>query len=364
METQKVRTVESPYMNWAKRRSSAKFNLATSGMPNVLLRDLPFEKEDLELTYGEYGYEPLIDAIAEKCGVASENVVLSFGTSMANHLAMAALIAPGDEVLIERPVYELIVSAAEYLGANVVFFDRRYENGFSIDAQELSSKITDKTKLVVLTNLHNPSSVFADEATLGQIAHAADKVGAKVMVDEVYLDTMFEQAPRSAFHMAENIVVTNSLTKTYGLSGLRCGWILADNASTQRMLRLNDLFAATNVHVAERLSLIALQNLDIFRDRAITLLGTNRPILDAFFDSRDDIEAVRTEHGTTAFPRLLRGDNETLYKLLREKYETSVVPGRFFYADDHFRIGITCDTEMLREGLERLGKALDELGSP
>ena len=356
-----MRTLESPYMNWAKRRSSAKFNLATSGMPNVLLRDLPFEKEELELTYGEYGYEPLLAAVAEKCGVASENVVLSFGTSMANHLAMAALIAPGDEVLIERPAYEMIVSAAEYLGADVVHFDRRYENGYRIDVQEMSGQITDKTKLIVLTNLHNPSSVYEDEATLKQIADAAAKVGAKVLIDEVYLDTMFEQAPRSSFHLAENIVVTNSLTKAYGLSGLRCGWILADAATAQRMLRLNDLFAATNVHVAERLSLIALHNLDIFRDRAKVLLGTNRPILDAFFDSRDDIDAVRTEHGTTAFPRLLRGDNVTLYKSLREKYETSVVPGSFFYAADHFRIGITCDTEMLRNGLERLGDALDEL---
>ena len=348
-------------MNWAKRRSSAKFNLATSGMPNVLLRDLPFEKEDLELTYGEYGYEPLIDAIAEKCGVASENVVLSFGTSMANHLAMAALIVPGDEVLIERPAYELIVSVAEYLGANVVHFDRRHENRYRIDVDELSRQITDKTKLIVLTNLHNPSSVYTDDHTLKQIADFAARVGAKVLVDEVYLDTMFDQAPRSSFHLAANIVVTNSLTKAYGLSGLRCGWILADKTSAQRMLRLNDLFAATNVHVAERLSLIALQNLDIFLDRAKSLLGTNRPILDAFFDSRDDIDAVRIEHGTTAFPRLLPGDNEMLYKLLREKYETSVVPGSFFYADDHFRIGITIDTEMLRSGLERLGKALDEV---
>jgi len=361
MESKKIRTVESPYMNWAKRRSSAKFNLATSGMPNVLLRDLPFEKEDLELTYGEYGYEPLIDAIAEKSGIASENVVLSFGTSMANHLAMAALIAPGDEVLIERPAYELIVSAAEYLGANVAFFDRKHENGYRIDAQELSDKITNKTKLIVLTNLHNPSSACADEATLKQIADVAEKVGAKVLIDEVYLDTMFENAPASSFHLAENIVVTNSLTKAYGLSGLRCGWILADSASANRMLRLNDLFAATNVHVAERLSLIALQNLDIFRNRAKELLGTNRAILDAFFDSRDDLDVFRTEYGTTAFPRLLSGSNETLYNLLREKYETSVVPGSFFYAAAHFRIGITCDTEMLCSGLARLGDALDEI---
>lgn len=348
-------------MNWSKLKSSAKYNLATSGMPNVLMKDFPFEKEDLELTNGGYGYEPLIEAIAEKSNVNSENVVLSFGTSMANHLALAALIAPGDEVLIETPVYELIVSAAEYLGANVKFFERKHENNYRIEPSELESKITDKTKLVILTNLHNPSSVYTDEEMLEQIGAIAARVGAKVLVDEVYLDTMFDDAPPSAFHLGENFVTTNSLTKTYGLSGLRCGWILADKTAANKMHRLNDLFGATNVHVAERLSLIALKNLHIFRDRAKKLLETNRPILNQFLDSRSDLETVKPIYGTTAFPRLLEKNPEFFFKLLREKYETSVVPGRFFYAENHFRIGITCDTEMLKDGLESLSAALDEL---
>lgn len=358
-----MRTLESPYMQWAKLKSGAKYNLATSGMPNVLIKDFaPFEKEDLEITYGGYGYEPLTEAIAEKCGAKSENVVLSFGTSMANHLALAALVAPGDEVLIETPVYELIVSAAEYLGANVKFFERRHENDYQIDASEIERQMTDKTKLVVLTNLHNPSGVYTDQEVLRQIGEAASRVGARVLVDEVYLDTMFTDAPPSAFHAGENLVVTNSLTKTYGLSGLRCGWILANKDEAQKMHRLNDLFGSTNVHVAERLSLIALKNLHIFRDRARKLLETNRPILNEFLDSRRDLETVKPLYGTTAFPRLLKANPEGFYKLLREKYETTVVPGSFFYAENHFRIGITCETETLRGGLERLGAALDEIG--
>ncbi len=356
-----MRTLESPYMNWAKLKSAAKFNLATSGMPNVLLKDFPFEKDDLELTYGGYGFEPLVEAIAKKCSVKSENVVLSFGASMANHLAMAALIASGDEVLIEKPVYELIVSAAEYLGASVKFFERRHENDYRIDVNEIESKITNKTKLVILTNLHNPSSVYAEEETLRQIGAAASRVGAKVLADEVYLDTMFEDAPRSSFHLGENFVVTNSLTKTYGLSGLRCGWILADKDSAQTMRRLNDLFGVTNIHVAERLSLIALKNIHIFRDRAKNLLDTNRPLLNEFLDARDDLETVKAAYGTTVFPRLLSADEEKFFRLLREKYETSVVPGRFFYAENHFRLGITCDAATLCGGLDRLSAALDEV---
>ena len=349
-------------MNWAKLKSSAKYNLATSGIPNVLMKDFPpFTREDLELTYGVYGYEPLKNAIAGKSGAKSENVVLSFGTSMANHLAFAVLIKPGDEVLVETPVYELIVSALEYLGANIKFFERRHENKFQIDIAEIENKIPDKMKLIVLTNLHNPSSVFTDENTLKKIGNLAARVGAKVLVDEVYLDTMFEDAPHSSFHLGENFVITNSLTKTYGLSGLRCGWILADAETAEKMNRLNDLFGATQIHVAEKLSLIALENLEFFRERAKNLFDTNRPILNDFLDSRDDLECVRADYGTTVFPRLLKAEPEKFYSLLREKYATSVVPGKFFYAENHFRIGITCDTEMLRNGLERIGAALDEL---
>lgn len=355
------RTMNSPYMDWAKLKSSAKYNLATSGVPNFLMKDFPFEKEDLELTYGVYGYEPLIQAVADKCEVKYENVVTAFGTSMANHLAMAAMIETGDEVLIETPTYELLVSAAQYLGANVKFFERRHENNFRIDLEEIKKKTTDKTKLIVIANLHNPTSVYTDEETLKEIGAIAAKVGARVLVDEVYLDAMFDDVPRSSFHLGEKFIVTNSLTKTYGLSGLRCGWILADKNTAEKIHCLNDLFAASNVHVAERLSLIALKNLNLFRDRAKKLLDTNRPLLNAFFDSRDDLEVVKPLYGTTAFPRLLNSDAEKFFSLLREKYETSVVPGRFFYAENHFRIGITCDTEMLREGLERLSEALDEI---
>ena len=356
------RTMSSEFMQWAKTNLRACFNLASSGLMNYPLAELPVRLEDLELSGPSYyGYEPLQKALAAKTGAPIECVVAATGTSMANHLALAAMIEAGDEVLIERPTYELIVSAAEYLGARVKFFERRHENDFQIDAGEIERLVTPKTRLVVITNLHNPSSVYADETVLRRIGAIAERVGARVLVDEVYLDTMFADAPPPSFHLGENFVVTNSLTKTYGLSGLRCGWILAASELAEKMNRLNDLFAATNVHVAERLSLVALKNLETFRTRARNLLAANRPLLNSFLDSRDDLEAVRTAHGSTSFPRLLKAEPEKFFALLREKYETSVVPGRFFYAENYFRIGITCDTEMLREGLERLSAALDEM---
>jgi aspartate/methionine/tyrosine aminotransferase len=172
---------------------------------------------------------------------------------------------------------------------------------------------------------------------------------------------LFEESPTSAFHLGPEFVVTSSLTKAYGLSGLRCGWVFAEAALAERMWRLNDLFAATPVHVGERLSVRAFQQLDRLASAAKTRLDANRESLNRFLDARDDLETIRPETGSIMFPRVKSGNSEKLFEILRQKYETSVVPGRFFEMPDHFRIGIGGDQEIFVEGLRRLAAALDEL---
>ena len=350
----------SSYMNWAKTSSVAKYNLATSGLGNLKLRELRVSLDDLEITNGGYGYQPLVDSIAKRYRVAAEEVVTAAGTTFANHLAMAALIKPGDEVLFEHPAYEPMLAVAYYLGANVKRFSRRFENGFAISLDELESLITPNTRLIIFTNLHNPSGVLIEDETIKHIGELARKVGARVLNDEVYMETLFEQPPRTSFHFGREFVVTSSLTKAFGLSGLRCGWILAEPELAKRMWLLNDLFASTPVHAGERLSVVALQQLGEIGARAQQLLDRNRYVLNEFLDTREDLEVVRPQFGTVMFPRVRGGSSDELCRLLQEKYETSVVPGRFFEMPAHFRIGITSETSILEEGLERLGKALDE----
>lgn len=350
----------SSYMNWAKTSSVAKYNLATSGLGNLKLSELRVSLDDIEITNGGYGYPPLVESIAKRYRVAAEEVVTAAGTTFANHLAMAALIKPGDEVLFEHPAYEPMLALAYYLGANVKRFSRRFENGFDIALDELESLITPNTRLIILTNLHNPSGVLIDDAKIKQIGKLASKVSARVLIDEVYMETLFEDVPRTSFHLGSEFVVTSSLTKAFGLSGLRCGWILAETELAKRMWLLNDLFASTPVHSGERLSVVAMQQLEGIAARAKQLFDRNRRLLNEFLDIRQDLEAVRPEFGTVMFPRVRRGGSEELCRLLREKYETSVVPGKFFEMPAHFRIGIAGETSTLEEGLERLGKALDE----
>jgi len=353
----------SPYMEFAKLRSAATYNLATSGVMGYPLKDLPVRLEDLEINGPTiYGYPPLQERLAHKCGVPSECVVAATGTSMANHLALAAVVEPGDEVLIEEPTYELLLTTARYLGAAIRRFCRRCEDDFRVDPEEVERRMTPRTRLIVLTNLHNPSGALMDTGTLRAVGEIARSSGARVLVDEVYLEALFDRPERSAFHLGSHFLVTSSLTKAYGLSGLRCGWILAEASLAERIWRLNDLFAATPAHPAELLSVIALDHLDQIAARAKALIECNRAELDLLLDSRRDLECVRPHFGTILFPRLVRGSADQFCHLLRANYDTSVVPGRFFDTPGHFRIGLGGDVAMTREGIHRLGRALDEFG--
>jgi aspartate/methionine/tyrosine aminotransferase len=344
-------------MPWAKRRAHAKYNLATSGVAHWKLRDLPISIEDLEISGPSYyGFEPLQNALSKHCGVPPDRIVAATGTSMANYLAMAAVLKPGDEVLIEHPTYELIVDVALQIGATVKRFKRSLPE-FSVDVKAIKDALTPATKLIVLSNLQNPTSALTGEAAMQEIG----SLGVRVMVDEVYLDAAFEQAPRSAGLLGDQFIVTSSLTKVYGLSGLRCGWILAEPELVERMWRLNDKFGNIPAHMAESASVIALGELPRIAKNVRARLDRNRAALWKFLDSRQDLEVFRPPFGTIVFPRLKRGSVEQMCDLLRNKYETTVVPGKFFAMPDHFRIGIGGDPEPLEEGLRRLGLALDEL---
>jgi aspartate/methionine/tyrosine aminotransferase len=361
--TSSRRDLRSPYMEWAKLHSHARFELSTSGVENYPLNRLPVRLEDLEITGpGAYGYPPLQERLARKAGVPVECVVAAAGTSMANFLAMAAVLDPGDdEVLIEHPTYELIVSTAEFLGASVRRFFRRVEDGFRVDPGEVERAMTPQTRLVVLTNLNNPTGVRVEDETLREVGRIAAAHGARVLVDEVYLEACFDSPARSAFHLGANFLATSSLTKAYGLSGLRCGWILAEPALAERMWRHFDFIGASSAHTAERMSVIALDHLGQVATRARALLDCNRQLLDRFLDSRSDLDVVRPQAGTVCFPKLRGGRVDEFCRILREKYDTSVVPGRFFEMPDHFRIGIGGETAMVEEGLAQLSKALDDL---
>src|SRR6476469_8249080 len=149
------RIMQSDYMHWAKFKPAVRYPLTTSEVPHVHLDRLGISVSDLELDGASHPrYAPLRERIAGRYGVAVEQVVAADGTSMANFLAMAALITPGDEVLVEQPTYEPMLGAASFLGAEIKRFDRKPSDAFCLDPAAIEQAMSPRTRLILITNLH------------------------------------------------------------------------------------------------------------------------------------------------------------------------------------------------------------------
>jgi aspartate/methionine/tyrosine aminotransferase len=354
-----TRVAATPYLEWAKLHSAASWNLAVSGLPAVSLDELGGLPADAPFTGpNAYGYAPLLERIAVHHRVSPAQVATANGCSMANFLALAALIEPGDEVLVERPTYEPILLAAAHVGASIVRFDRPAVQAFRVDVDDLVARITPRTRLVVLANLHNPSSQRIRDADLVRIGNAAARVGARVLVDEVYLDATFDPARQSAVHLGPAFVITSSLTKVWGLSPLRCGWVIGDEALARRVFRLNDLYGNVQPFLMDWLSARAFDRLDALTARTRAILEPNRRVFAEWLQGRRDLAVTMPEAGTTVCARPTQISAEMLCETLLRDYQVSIVPGRFFELPDHVRIGLCTDRATLVEGLRRLDACL------
>lgn len=355
-------------MEWAKSRPSPRFDLAGSNILRCSIDDLPGAAGALDLEGdNENGYPPLIDAIAARYGVPASHVTTAQGASGANFLACAALLEPGDEVLVETPGYDPLLGTPRLLGAEVTRFVREFSTGFALDPDRVRAAVTPRTRLIVVTSPHNPSGVVAERAALDEVARIAETHGAHVLLDEVYLDAVSASSPAGAADQAtsagrsEAFVCTSSLTKSYGLAGLRCGWILSSAAVAERIRRARDVVDGTGSILTERLAALAFAHLDRLLERTRSLLETNGRLARQFLASRPELEWIPAG-GTVLFPRLAGVEDASAFaeRLLVER-ATAVVPGRFFQAPAHFRLGFGGETEPLRGGLAAIGAALDEL---
>lgn len=358
-----ARPLESSYLEWAKAHGKVTWNLAASGVPPCDVGLLSPSADDFTMTAdNEYGWQPLLDRIARRYDVDADCVVLAHGTSMANHLACAALLEPGDEVLLESPGYDPLRVVPEYLHCEVREFERRAEDGYRLDIELIERALTPRTRLVIISNLHNPTGAVATRAALERLAALADTHDFRVLVDEVYLEWLYgaKGEPRSAINLSPRFVTTRSLTKVYGLAALRAGWILAEAGLADRMKRLNGLFTSSMSHPAERLAARALDNAAVLLESQRERVARNRKSVTEFVEGNPKLSWVRPEAGTVGFVRLESGNVDRLVERLLAEYDTLVVPGHFFGVADRFRIGFGMDAVQLQEGLRRLSSALGE----
>jgi aspartate/methionine/tyrosine aminotransferase len=358
-----TRAMSTPYLEWAKLHSTARWNLATSGIPAVPLEEIGGWPDASALTQPNgYGYAPLLERVAAHHGVTPAQVVTTTGCSMANFLAMAALVSPGDEVLVERPTYDPLLLAAAHLGARITRFERGANRGFAVDVDAVAAAIGPRTRLIVIANLHNPSSALIPNDALARIGEAAAAAGARVLLDEVYLDTVFDAHPGSSIHLGLPFVVTSSLTKTYGLSPLRCGWVLADEDLARRMWRLQDLYGNVMPATMDVLAVQAFDRLPALRARSRALLEANRATFIAWHATHSEtLHATVPVWGTTVCARPAPMSADTFCERLRLEHDVSVVPGRFFEEPDYVRISLTAEPATLAAGLERMGRVLTDL---
>ena len=263
-------------MEWAKLHVRQRLSLSGSNLLHCELADLPGAREALEL-HGDNdsGYKPLVEAIASTYGVKPGMVAVAQGTSGANFLVFAALLRAGDDVLVERPGYDPLMGPPALLGANVVRFDRRFEDNYRLDPDAVRAAITPRTRLIVVTNAHNPSGVVAADADLEAIGRIAEGHGARVLVDEVYLDTAAFAPARPAAARSSVFISTNSLTKSYGLAGLRCGWVIGAPDLAEAVRRVRDIVDGSGPFPTERLSVLAFSMLDRLAARAKQILTDN-----------------------------------------------------------------------------------------
>jgi aspartate/methionine/tyrosine aminotransferase len=349
----------APYMAWAKTRPSPRFDLAGSNVLTCSIADLPGASGALALSgSNDNGYAPLMAAIAARYGVRPSQVTTAQGTSGANFLVCAAMLERGDDVLVETPGYDPLLAAPRLLGGNIRRFQRTFENGWALDPSRVAAAMTAQTRLVIITSPHNPTGTLADVEALRAVGRIAEEAGAHVLVDEVYLDASGSDASVAA-SLGDAFITTGSLTKSYGLSGLRSGWVLSSEAIAARLRRARDVIDGTGPIVTERLSVLAFEQLDRLIARTRALLDVNTALVRDFLHSRPELEFVYPAGGTVVFPRL-RGVESTdrfADRLMTER-ETAVVPGRFFDAPAHFRIGFGGDTEPLRGGLAAIAAAI------
>ena len=353
------------YLQWTRRfHGTTRFDLATSGMTTVPLAELgmplPEHLDDCS------GPKRLREAIAAYNGVREEEVVAALGTTHAIWLACVALASPGDEVLIEEPAYEPLIRIAEGVGAHVVRFAREKSERFALDPDRVARAMTARTRIVAVTNLHNPSGARASDETLRAVARVAEERGACLLVDEVYapFDDFVDE--RGIFHgsarrLAPNVVAVSSLTKCYGLGPQCIGWLLgpsevvarAEDAMTACYGGLPILHAHVALHAFTRIGHLA--------QRARVSLVGKRDRVAAWVASHESIglEWSAPTDGLFALVMMPSADDAApeVESTARE-HDVLIVPGALFGAQNAFRLAWSAPAAALEDGLARLGGIL------
>lgn len=306
----------------------------------------------------------VMEQLAQAYSVGIESILPTTGATGALSLLYRAYLSPGDHVLVESPGFDLFEDIAHALRAHVDCFTRRGER-FEIDPAEIERRIQENTRLIVLTNLHNPSGMLTSDEALLAVAEVAERHEIKVIVDEVYGDYADARArPRRAAQLAPSLVSVSSLTKIYGLSTLRCGWIVADPNVLAPVRALNDQFEFGVSKLSHAVAALVMESHAAYDDYWHGVMAAARPIMRDYFErwrSEGLVSGQLPEFGCITFPRLPGiSDTQSFSSWLADRHGVIVVPGELFRAPGHVRIGFALPAQELESALSRFTRGLKE----
>jgi aspartate/methionine/tyrosine aminotransferase len=344
------------------------YDLAETGVFPIKVEELyamdPALPERIAACQLDYGVNPgrteLRAAIAETYpGKSVEDILITHGAIEANWLLMHALISPGDRVVCTWPVYQQLWQIAAYLGAEVHKWDFRRDPDF-VDIRKLLGK---PTKLLVINSPNNPTGIAFTRQQLQTLVDLGEQAGAYILCDEVYRGIAFdgnEVAPPLTALQSARAITSMSLSKVFGLPGLRTGWIVSPPEVRHACLRFRDYVSISSPKISDLLAEAAVRHRAQVLERNRRILFRNYRLLAEWAGAhRDFIKLEAPQAGTTAFPKYLATvDSETLGRRLAEEHGVLIVPGFCFESENHFRIGFGCATEILQAGLEMIADFL------
>lgn len=349
------------YLAWAREHfAKARFDLATSGLRSVTVDEILSLSGERSPAPDDYGLERRFrDAIAGRYRIPEDHVVPSLGASGGIWLTLATALSRGHEVLVEDPTYEPLHAVAVGLGAIVRRFVRRQADGFALDVDAVLGGVRPQTRVVIVSNPHNPSAAFAGDDTMHELAEKLAARDVLLLVDEAYRELA---APRSTAHsLGGNVCAVSSTTKCFGMGWTRAGWALlppslvphATHAVAHTcghlppssfgfgalgLAHADELLARTSERQAGKVELVA-----DFAARHVTDLGWMNPPgrvpFSFFIDRRGGDLLDLIERGVAAEGVL-------------------VAPGHFFGYPSGFRLSMTAPLDVLAQGLSRLPSVL------
>jgi aspartate/methionine/tyrosine aminotransferase len=346
----------------------ASYNLAFSNIHGLTIHEYKTLSgyqfpESFELgSNTQYGAKELKQTLCSLYPCEPNNIVTTTGATEANFLVYSSLLSKEDEFLIEQPGYQPMWLTPEMFGARKIPFMRTFENSFQVDIERLSESVTSKTKLIVLTNLHNPSGVLMDTDVIRRIAQVASEYDAYVLVDEIFLNGSF--FPVSSSFGIPNVIVTGSPTKIFGLGGLHSGWIIAPQEIAVLCQKVKAHTTGASSYTSE---IMTAHILSVARDALIERFQKrakpNLEYLKKWMSTHSEFfDWVPPDGGIVCFPRYtMKMSSVDLCRSLFESQKLLLNPGSYFNQDGFVRLSYGCEFSVLKNALDALENGLRQL---